>query len=91
INSPMAARVYASRDAPDARHLQEQLTTVRSVIEKRTMIPGLKHLMAAATGRRDWLNMRPPNVPLDAAEATNLENELNALGFDLVHCRTFFQ
>jgi 4-hydroxy-tetrahydrodipicolinate synthase len=45
------------------------------------LIPGLKLLMANATGNHDWLNMRPPFTALSDNDASIIDKSLKELGF----------
>jgi 4-hydroxy-tetrahydrodipicolinate synthase len=64
-----------------AKKLQKRLTELRMTIEQYSFVSGLKHIMANFTRQEDWLNMRPPNVPLKNKETQDLEENLESLNF----------
>ncbi len=51
---------------------QAALSEARGFLEGFPAIPGLKAIMADATGDAGWLNLRPPLRPLDPARAGEL-------------------
>ncbi len=81
VTCMLAGRIFRERRRRDVSAMQDELNRIRGAIEKYPLIPALKHLMASATGRRDWLYMRPPHVALGANEATALEKSLESLNF----------
>lgn len=79
VNCTIGARVYATRDA-DA---QRVLTATRLAVKTAPLIPGLKALVARNTGDASWTNIRPPHLPLSAAEAAALFAAFDASGITL--------
>ena len=64
--------------------LQAEVTAVRKTIQARPMIPMLKAIVAHFTGDPGWAKVRPPFLPLDAAEAQAGIAELTEqYGFEL--------
>jgi 4-hydroxy-tetrahydrodipicolinate synthase len=62
---------------------QAALDQVRSVFQRFPMIPAMKAAIARAANAPDWARVRPPLVPLDAAQAEALARELDAIGFSI--------
>ena len=52
----------------DAEKLQAEATRVRLALQQFPAIAALKELLAQASGRDAWRNLRPPLVNLDAAQ-----------------------
>jgi 4-hydroxy-tetrahydrodipicolinate synthase len=65
--------------ARDLQAQQEELATVRKVLQLRPLIPVMKHLLADRRGDPAWRRVRPPFLPLPDVEAKALESELAAL------------
>lgn len=64
--------LYEAWQAPDADQRQAQVMWLRDALAAVPTIPGLKALVAQRTGDPDWLRVRPPLVPLTAAEQERL-------------------
>jgi 4-hydroxy-tetrahydrodipicolinate synthase len=67
--------------APGLEAQQEELTTVRKVLQLRPLIPVMKHLLADRRGDPAWRRVRPPFLPLPDVEADALESELASVGW----------
>ena len=83
VNTRQIRRLYDDFKAGE-RNLddqQEQLNTVRKVLQLRPMIPVMKHLIADQRHDPAWRRVRPPLLPLPDVEASALESELGALGW----------
>jgi 4-hydroxy-tetrahydrodipicolinate synthase len=83
VNTRQIRRLYDDFKAGE-RNLddqQEQLNTVRKVLQLRPMIPVMKHLIADERSDPAWRRVRPPLLPLPDVEAGALESELAALGW----------
>ena len=69
---------------PDAEKLQDGITALRKAIQAFPMIPALKALIAHYRQDPDWATVRPPFMPLPAAEADKVVRTLaEAHGFKL--------
>ncbi|MCS6779825.1 MAG: dihydrodipicolinate synthase family protein [Geminicoccaceae bacterium] len=68
-------------DAAAAEAGMRKVVAVREALQKRPLIPAIKHVIA--DGRHDpvWRTVRPPLVELDAAEGERLLAELDAAGY----------
>jgi 4-hydroxy-tetrahydrodipicolinate synthase len=81
VNARAIRRLYDDfqANAGDLEEQQEQLITVRKVLQLRPMIPVMKHLIADAEDDPAWRRVRPPLLPLPDVEAAALASELSAL------------
>jgi 4-hydroxy-tetrahydrodipicolinate synthase len=79
----MAARLFRNWQSDEADALQEQLTAVRNAFDGHPFTSALKQMFYEWTNDPAWLNMRPPNSPLDAAEWKELSGRLRSLGFTI--------
>jgi 4-hydroxy-tetrahydrodipicolinate synthase len=68
-------------DAPGLEAQQEELTTIRKVLQLRPLIPVMKHVLADRRADPAWRRVRPPFLPLPDVEAEALESELAAVGW----------
>jgi 4-hydroxy-tetrahydrodipicolinate synthase len=70
VGSPVSAVVYANWDNAAGTEAQARLAAIRKAVTSAPLIPGLKSLVARATGDAGWTNIRPPHLKLSAeAEA----------------------
>ncbi|MFQ6005555.1 MAG: dihydrodipicolinate synthase family protein [Woeseia sp.] len=67
----------------DAESRQGQLDAVRSAVERHPMIPALKAVIASFLRDAGWATVRPPLLPLDTDQKSELESELHALDFEM--------
>jgi 4-hydroxy-tetrahydrodipicolinate synthase len=72
INATAIAGLCADWQGRDAEHRQSRVNELRKAIQGPQQIPRIKAILAAQTGNPDWLNVRPPLVPLTEAERTRL-------------------
>jgi 4-hydroxy-tetrahydrodipicolinate synthase len=68
-NCPWGGIVYAKRTGPEADAAQAMLTATRKAATAVPLIPGLREIIARSTGDDAWRTIRPPHLPLDAAQA----------------------
>lgn len=66
------AEIVARQGDANAEALQAEATRVRVALQQFPAIPALKELLAQATDRAAWRNLRPPLVNLDAAQVQAL-------------------
>ena len=83
INVPGIAKVYANWQASPADALQAEITTVRKTMQAYPMVPALKRVVAHFHDDPAWAAVRPPMVPLDAAQSAALIADLAKIGFTL--------
>lgn len=68
-------------DRSRAESLMPKVAAVRAALQKRPLIPAIKHVIAQARNDPIWRTVRPPLVELEDAEGRALMAELDALGF----------
>jgi len=61
--------VYAKRTGPEADAAQAMLTATRRAATAAALIPNLREVIARSTGDMGWRTIRPPHLPLPAAQA----------------------
>jgi 4-hydroxy-tetrahydrodipicolinate synthase len=84
VSAKAIRNVYDSFKTPDAERLQAGITALRKAIQAYPMIPALKAVIAHYRGDPGWAAVRPPFVPLPAAEADKAIRTLaEAHGFTL--------
>lgn len=83
VNPAAISALAATWQGDDADAKQSALDTVRQIFQRYPMIPALKAAVAMYGGDDDWANVRPPLVPLDAAQRQALRAELDAVGFTM--------
>jgi 4-hydroxy-tetrahydrodipicolinate synthase len=81
VTAPMAAKVYASWQTPQADTMQAALVAVRDILEGFPAIAALKRVLADHQKRREWLNIRPPLTRLSDAQVRDLYAKLDAVAF----------
>lgn len=67
-NSHWGGIVYAKRSGPEADAAQAMLTATRRAATAVPLIPGLREIIARSTGDDGWRVIRPPHLPLSAAD-----------------------
>jgi 4-hydroxy-tetrahydrodipicolinate synthase len=86
VSAAAIRQVYDSWQAksPDAEQQQAGITAIRKAIQAYPMIPALKALIAHYREDSEWARVRPPFMPLPAAEADKVVRTLaEAHGFTL--------
>jgi len=84
VSANAIRKVYDSWQTPDAERLQAGITALRKAIQAYPMIPALKAVIAHYRGDPGWAAVRPPFMPLPAAEAEKAVRTLaEAHGFTL--------
>jgi 4-hydroxy-tetrahydrodipicolinate synthase len=84
VSAAAIRNVYDNWKGPESQKLQDNITSLRKAIQAFPMIPALKALIAHYRQDKDWANVRPPFVPLPAAEADKVIRTLaDAHGFRL--------
>lgn len=77
------------RGLDDVDAVQTSITSLRDVLERVTMIPGLKSLCARHYGDESWVAVRPPLAPLPRAQQAALHEKLDAMGFSVADNERF--
>jgi 4-hydroxy-tetrahydrodipicolinate synthase len=84
VNARMIRGVYDNWRGEQADALQAEITSLRKTVQARPMIPVLKAIVAHYRNDPGWARVRPPFVPLAAADAQAAIAELEAqYGFKL--------
>jgi len=84
VASSLAAQVYKGfQDGTDIQATHEVLTAVRAAICQFPLSSALKTLMSRHSANGQWLNIRPPLVPMSGTDIENLFAGFDAIGFDL--------
>jgi 4-hydroxy-tetrahydrodipicolinate synthase len=83
VNPAAIARLAREWEKADADAQQAALDQVRAVFQSFPMMAALKAAIARHAGDEAWLALRPPLVPLSAAQRVQLAARLDALGFDM--------
>lgn len=84
ITVALCARLFAAWQSPEAGSLQDRLTAARTGLEAAPFVSGLKYLFSVLTGKKDWLNLRPPNALPDEDMRQALEDHLKAISADVM-------
>lgn len=69
VSAAAIREVFDQWQTPDAEKLQAGITAVRKAIQAFPMVPALKALIAHYRGDPGWAEVRPPFMPLPAADA----------------------
>jgi 4-hydroxy-tetrahydrodipicolinate synthase len=83
INVPGIAKLYANWQGPQADALQAEVAAVRQAVLNYPAVPALKRIVAHFHDDPGWAAVRPPLVPLDAAQSAALIADLGKIGFTL--------
>ncbi len=83
VNCAIGAQVYAGWNTAAGAAAHEVLAATRKAVISVPLIPGLKALVARNTGDARWNNIRPPHLPLTAAQQTALFTAFDACGLSL--------
>ena len=83
INPGPIARLHATWQAADADRQQERLDEIRTIMQSYVMIPALKAAIANWARDPAWTTVRPPLVPLTAAQAADLVTKLETKDFQM--------
>jgi 4-hydroxy-tetrahydrodipicolinate synthase len=76
VSATAIREVYDKWQMPDAERLQAGITAIRKAIQAYPMIPALKALIAHYRGDAGWAQVRPPFLPLPAADAMKVVGTL---------------
>ena len=79
-NSHWGGIVYARRTGPEADAAQAVLNATRRAATSVPLIPGLREIIARATGDANWRTIRPPHLPLDREAAEKVWAGFQAAG-----------
>jgi 4-hydroxy-tetrahydrodipicolinate synthase len=83
VNAAGIRKLYDNWRSPEADALQAEITALRKALQAYPMIPALKSIIAHFRDDPDWAAVRPPLMPLDAAQSAALTADLAQLRFTL--------
>ncbi len=84
VNVAGIRAIYDSRDnAGAAAQLQERASLIRRTIQKFSLVPAVKAIVAQKYADPAWKAVLPPLMTLDAASERDLFAGLQAIGFDV--------
>jgi 4-hydroxy-tetrahydrodipicolinate synthase len=78
----LVQRLVGQFDAPGAKRDQQRVLALLDILGGYGLTPALKGVMAMLHGDPGWLRVRPPLVPLSAAEYERLSAQVGAYGID---------
>jgi 4-hydroxy-tetrahydrodipicolinate synthase len=81
VNPAAIDQLYRHWQSPSAEPQQEALNTVRKTVGQYVMIPALKQVIAHYADDPAWVTVRPPLTELTAAQAKQVLEGLQELGF----------
>lgn len=77
ITSTWCAKVWETKDKPDAEALQK-LSDTRVAVTANPLIPAIKYLVSRRTGDAGWMHVVPPFQQLNATHKANLDQIADA-------------
>src|SRR5579875_3112813 len=83
INVRGIRRVWENWRGQEADALQAEITLLRQTMQAYPMVPALKRVVAHFRNDPNWAFVRPPMLPLGAAQSAALLADLAKLGFAL--------
>jgi 4-hydroxy-tetrahydrodipicolinate synthase len=83
VNCAIGAQVYAGWNTSAGAKAHRILAATRKAVVSVPLIPGLKALVARNTGDPRWNAIRPPHLPLTAAQQASLFSAFDACGLTL--------
>ncbi len=83
VNPGPIDKVFRNWQSAEADTLQAGITATRRIVQKVSMIPALKAIIAHFGGDPEWRTVRPPLVELARGDEETLIKELKAAGFTM--------
>jgi 4-hydroxy-tetrahydrodipicolinate synthase len=83
VNPTAILELYREWQGPDAQAQQAALDATRALFQKHPIIAAMKAAIAWKSGDAQWAAVRPPLVPLSAAQRAQLQVDLEANGFTI--------
>jgi 4-hydroxy-tetrahydrodipicolinate synthase len=80
VSARFSQIVYRNRTGPEADAAQAVLNAGRQAATAVPLIPGLREIIARCTGHDGWRTIRPPHLPLTAAEGQKAWDAMQAAG-----------
>ena len=79
VSAPIVAKRLSCRDFKEAERLDCMIESIRSEISALGNVSATKGALSVYRDDRDWARTAPPNLPLEAAEASRLSLRLDAI------------
>jgi len=83
VNPGPIDNVFRNWRSADADRLQAGITATRKIVQKVSMIPALKAIIAHFGNDPEWRTVRPPLVELAPEQESGLVAELKSAGFTM--------
>ena len=84
INPKKIFDVYKNWKKSDSIDLQEELNSLRNIVQSYPLIPALKCIVSHFYEDKNWGILRPPLTGLNLSDSKKLIDELNAINFNLI-------
>jgi 4-hydroxy-tetrahydrodipicolinate synthase len=81
INPAGIHDLYHNWQSPAAAVAQQELITLRELVQGFPVIPALKSIVCHYSGDAEWLRVRPPLVELAEEQQSDLIGKLETMGF----------
>ncbi len=78
----LVGRLVMQPDAPSTPGERDRVVNLLSLLDGHALVPALKGVMAALTGEKAWLRVRPPLVALTPDQFEVLEKVIGSFGID---------
>lgn len=78
----LVERLVLAHASPQAPVDQRRMLAILAALDGYGLTAAMKGMLAALTGQRDWLRVRPPLVALDEAAYARIAAQVAALGID---------
>lgn len=88
VNPAAIKMLYDSWQSSIAQQLQQQLNPVRNIFQTFPMIPALKAATAIYSDDSNWLRVRPPIMAMSDHQVSEMQSQLEELGFDMAELST---
>ena len=83
VNPAAIHNLFKSWQSTDAENLQDQLNSVRQLIQNYPMIPALKSTIAICAKDDTWHTVRPPLTALSSELLSKLSSDLTHSGYEM--------
>ncbi len=81
ISCRLAAEIFKDPAGSEIKNTKHKVNALRSIIEKYPMIAALKQIMSEISAQEEWLNIRPPLMPLTSGQKAGLMQDLQTACF----------
>ena len=84
INPKKIFDVYKHWKKSDSKDMQEELNSLRNIVQSYPLIPALKCIVSHFYEDKNWGILRPPLTGLNLSDSKKLISELNVINFNLI-------